>query len=44
MAYFAELIMKYLNVLRANSPSLYVTKFHLVSEGEFEKEDFRGCN
>ena len=44
MAYSAKLIMNCLNVLRANSLSLYVIKLHLVSEGEFEKEGFRSCN
>ena len=44
VAYFAELIMKCLNVLRANSLPFYVIKFHLASEGEFEKESFHGCS
>ena len=44
MAYSAELIRKCLNVLRANSLSFYVIKFHLVSEGEFEKESFQACH
>ena len=44
VAYSSELITKYLNVLRANTPSLYVIKFHLASEGEFEKDSFHGYN
>jgi len=44
VTYFAELIMKCLNVLRTKSPSLYVIKFYLASEGVFEKEGFHGCN
>ena len=43
MVYSAELIMKCLNVLRANSISFYVIKFHLASEREFEKGSFDGC-
>jgi len=44
VAYFTELIMKRLNVLHANPPSLYVIKLHLTSEGGLEKEGFHGCN
>ena len=44
MAYSAELIMKYLNVLRANSLPFYIIMIHLVSEGEFEKGSFHVCN
>ena len=44
MAHSVELITKCLNVLRANPHSLFVIEFHLTSEGEFEKEGFRGCN
>ena len=44
MAYFAELIMKYLNVLHANSLPFHVIKLHLASEGEFEQEGFCDCN
>ena len=40
MAYSAELIMKCLNVLRANSLSFYVTKIHFASKGEHEKKVF----
>ena len=25
-------------------PSLYIIKFHLASEGQFEKRSFHGCN
>ena len=44
VGYSAELIMKCLDVLRGNSLSFYVIKFHLESEGEFEKESFHGFN
>ena len=44
MPYSGKLIMKCLNVLRTNSFSFYVIKFCLLSEGEFEKEIFHGCN
>ena len=44
VAYSVELIMKCLNVLRANSFPFYVIKNYLVSEGAFEKECFYGCN
>ena len=44
ITYSIELIMKCLNVLRANSLPFYVIKFHLASEGEFEKESFHICN
>ena len=43
VAYSTELIMKCLNVLHANSLPFYVIRFHLVSEGEFEKGSFHGC-
>ena len=43
MVYSAELIMKCLNVLRANSLPFYVIKFYLVSEVVFEKGSFDGC-
>jgi len=43
-AYSVEIIMKCLDVLRANSLPFYVIKFHLMSEGEFEKESFHICN
>jgi len=44
VAYSTELIMKCLNVLRANSISFYVIKFHLVSKGDFKKGSFHICN
>jgi len=44
VAYSAELVRKCLNMLRANSLPFYVNKFHLASEGEFEKKSFHGYN
>jgi len=44
VAYSAELIMKCLNVLCANSLPFHVIKFHPASEGVFKKESFHGCN
>jgi len=44
VAYYVELIMKCLNVFRANSLPFYVIKFRLVSEGEFEKGSFHIYN
>jgi len=44
VAYSIELIMKCLNVLRANSLPFYVIKFRLASESEFEKGSFHHCN
>ena len=43
-AYSAELIMKCLNVLHANSFPFHVIKHHLASKVAFEKESFLGCN
>ena len=42
--YSTELIMNFLNVLRANALSFYTIKFHFAIVGEFDKESFHGYN
>ena len=44
VAYSVDLIIKYLNVLRANSLPFYSINFHLTSEGELEKGSFHVYN